>query len=151
MFLPIRKISGIGNTKYLKAFSLVELLVVITIISIMLAAGTVSYTLAQKKGRDGKRKSDLKAIQQSLEQYFQANGYYPHPWDYWCAQIGIAPYAWPQVYNSLVPTYANSIPKDPKYQNSAGGYQYVAGTSNKTYELWTALENTNDPEKDRKS
>src|SRR3989344_1659457 len=58
-------------------FSLIELLVVIAIIGILLAAATISWTNAQQKGRDGKRKADLKSIQQALELYFAQNGYYP--------------------------------------------------------------------------
>src|SRR3989344_1525650 len=68
----------IGIWKLKRGFSLIELLVVITIIAILIGAGTVSYNNAQQKGRDGKRKSDLKAIQQALEQYFQQNGKYPY-------------------------------------------------------------------------
>lgn len=52
-----------------KAFTLLELLVVIGIISILVAMGAVSYSSAQKKARDSKRSSDLKAIQSALEQY----------------------------------------------------------------------------------
>ncbi|NCO89124.1 type II secretion system protein, partial [Candidatus Roizmanbacteria bacterium] len=40
-----------------KAFTLLEILVVIGIISIMVAMGTASYSTAQKKARDAKRKT----------------------------------------------------------------------------------------------
>ncbi len=63
-----------------KAFTLLELLVVIGIIGILVALGTVSYSTAQKKARDAKRKNDLKAIQNALEQYYSVCGFsYPAP------------------------------------------------------------------------
>lgn len=61
-----------------KAFSLIELLVVISIIGILVAAGVTAYSGAQRRGRDTKRKGDLQAIQNALEQYYQENSYtYP--------------------------------------------------------------------------
>ena len=61
-----------------KGFSLLELLVSIGIISVLLAAGVSSYSTAQKKARDARRKGDLKNLQQSLEQYYSICGYqYP--------------------------------------------------------------------------
>ena len=60
-----------------QGFTLLELLVVIAIMAILIALGTVSYSMAQKKSRDSKVKSDLKEIQNSLESYFAINGDYP--------------------------------------------------------------------------
>ncbi|OGK18347.1 hypothetical protein A3G67_03580 [Candidatus Roizmanbacteria bacterium RIFCSPLOWO2_12_FULL_40_12] len=63
-----------------KAFTLLELLVVIGIIAVLVSLGTFSYTTAQKKARDTKRKGDLHAIQNSLEQYYSICGFvYPVP------------------------------------------------------------------------
>lgn len=62
------------------AFTLLEMLVVIGIIAILVGLGAVSYSTAQKKARDSKRKSDLNAIQNALEQYYSVCGYqYPTP------------------------------------------------------------------------
>ena len=61
----------------LRAFTLIELLITITIISILLAAITISYQNAQKKTRDTKRKNDIVAIASALELYFEQNGTYP--------------------------------------------------------------------------
>lgn len=59
-------------------FSLLEILVVISIIGILLAIAVSSYSNAQRKSRDARRKTDLKAIQQSAEQYYSVCGYkYP--------------------------------------------------------------------------
>jgi prepilin-type N-terminal cleavage/methylation domain-containing protein len=61
-----------------KAFTLLEMLVVIGIIGILVGLGAVSYSTAQKKARDAKRKQDLKAFQNAMEQCYAVNNYaYP--------------------------------------------------------------------------
>lgn len=55
------------------AFSLIELLVVIALIGILVAVATVSYSTIQKRSRDSRRVTDLKSIQQGLEQYYADN------------------------------------------------------------------------------
>lgn len=55
-------------------FTLLELLVVISIIGILMAMGAVAFSVAQKKGRDARRVSDMKAIQNAFEQYNAQNG-----------------------------------------------------------------------------
>lgn len=63
-----------------KGFTLLELLVVISIIAILITIGLTSFTTSQKKGRDAKRKSDIKDVQNALEQYYSICGYrYPTP------------------------------------------------------------------------
>jgi len=63
--------------KSLRGFSLIELLVVIALIGILTAIATASYTTMQKKSRDSRRISDMKAIQQGLEQSFSDTFSYP--------------------------------------------------------------------------
>src|SRR3990167_1827290 len=58
-------------------FTLVELLVVITILSIVSSIGYVNFNIAQDKGRDAKRKQDLKAVRTALVSYYQDKGEYP--------------------------------------------------------------------------
>ena len=60
-----------------KAFTLIELLTVIAILGVVVAIGVVAMQTTQAKARDGKRVSDIKAIQQSLELYFNEKSGYP--------------------------------------------------------------------------
>lgn len=50
-------------------FSLLELLVVVSIMGILIALGTVAFNTAQKKSRDSRRRADIKAMQDAFEQY----------------------------------------------------------------------------------
>ena len=61
-----------------KAFTLLELLVVIGIIAVLVSLATVAYSSAQKGSRDSRRQSDMKSIQSALEVYYSENTYvYP--------------------------------------------------------------------------
>lgn len=60
-----------------KGFTLVELLVTISILSILAAIGLVTFANVQKIARDGKRTSDLQSAQKAIEIYKAANGSYP--------------------------------------------------------------------------
>ncbi len=61
-----------------RGFTLFELLVSISIIGILVALATVSYSSAQKKARDARRIEDMKSIQTAAEQYYSSAGYvYP--------------------------------------------------------------------------
>lgn len=56
-----------------QGFTLLELLIAITIIGILSTIGTLSYSTAQKKTRDMRRKDDMRLVQQGMEQYYGDN------------------------------------------------------------------------------
>ncbi len=60
-----------------KGFSLIELLVVATVIIVITTIGLVSFTTAGKGARDGKRKADLEAVRQALVLYKADGNTYP--------------------------------------------------------------------------
>ena len=57
----------------LKGFTLVELLVVISIISILASIVIVGTNGARIRARDTRRLADVKSIQNALDLYFNAN------------------------------------------------------------------------------
>lgn len=54
-------------------FTLLELLVVVSIIGILIAISTAAFSTAQRKSRDAKRRGDVKAMQNAFEQYASLN------------------------------------------------------------------------------
>ena len=95
-----------------KAFTLIELIVVVTIIGVLLTGGVVSYTSLNKSSRDARRKSDLEQIRAALEMYRSTNNFYP-------AGAGKAD----NILGDLIgdPKYIETIPLDPK---DAASYIY---------------------------
>jgi len=63
---------------YKKGFTLIEILVVITIIATLTAIGMVSYIQISKQSRDFKRKDDLQTLQKEFELFYQMNATYPN-------------------------------------------------------------------------
>lgn len=51
-------------------FTLLELLVVISIIGILVAMGAASFSVAQRQGRDARRRADMKSYQTCMEQAY---------------------------------------------------------------------------------
>lgn len=139
-----------ANLKAKRAFTLMELLIVITIIGILVATGTVSWFNAQQKGRDSRRKSDLKSVQQALELYYQTNGKYPSSSTgrIQCNVTGDSTVkAWgTATFSCTTITYMQRLPQDPTVQ-STNGFYYTSSAPNNTYTLSANLENTLDPDK----
>lgn len=60
-----------------KAFSIVELAVVIAVLGILATITTVGYTKLQRDARDTERKSDISIMQSALETHYEKTGSYP--------------------------------------------------------------------------
>lgn len=58
-------------------FTLVEVIVVISILSILALIVAVEFREIQPRARDTERKADITTISVALEKYFQTNGEYP--------------------------------------------------------------------------
>lgn len=117
-----------------RGFTLIELMVSISIVAIISTVGMVVYGQAQKSARDSRRKQDLKSIQLALELYKQVNNVYPVTTS----------------LSSITPNYIASIPTDPK----GASYVYVSNVNvcgnygvNQFYYLTTILENSADPDR----
>lgn len=66
-----------SKVKSRQGFTLVELLVVITIIGLLSTIATVSYASARMRARDARRLADMDAVRTALELYAIDNGGFP--------------------------------------------------------------------------
>lgn len=96
-------------------FSLIELLVVATLIIILTTIGLVSYNKSLLNSRNAKRKTDLETIRQALVMHKLDNGRYPN------LNVQIA-----GGDNDLgIATYLQLEPEDPKHDGATYYYQYT--------------------------
>src|SRR3989344_3571211 len=94
--------------KYQSGFTLIEILLVISLVGILSIGGLTSYVSSQKSARDGRKKTDLETIKQALEVYRSANGKYI--------------YAVSDTWQNILSPYLSNVPQDP--QNTVNGYYY---------------------------
>ncbi len=159
--LALRSSNGITKNRQFKGFTLIELLVVISIIGILAAFIVASFTSAQQKARDSRRKADLDAFRKAMEMAkndSQASSFYPdcvsYTVDYLCPMQNADPYG---SITTLNPTYIKIVPSDPKnvvYILEPGATAPASGTTNcgagppatqcTTYLIRACLENEND-------
>src|SRR5258708_8364534 len=104
-----------------KGFSLLELLIAVSVVAIISAIGFASYSQAQLIARDARRKADLRALKTGLELYRQnsASKLYPAS----TATVGITrPFTTGAFTSSgadpwitgLTTAYISGVPKDPR-------------------------------------
>jgi len=60
-----------------KGFTLIELILVITLLSILALVMLSNFNTTLKRGRDSQRKSDLSQLQKALENYYEDHQSYP--------------------------------------------------------------------------
>lgn len=143
----INKKSKLSTTMSNKknGFTMIELLVVIVILGILSALGLGSFTAAQQKSRDSRRKSDLKAIGVALETYYNDYGNYPLDGGgtgniYGCSD-GLSVCTQGSLWgHSNGTTYMVILPTDP----SGGKYFYISSDGS-SYQIYAKLENDRDP------
>lgn len=113
-----------------RAFSLLEIIIAITIIAIFTVLPVLAYTSYQKKARDEKRKSDLGKISQALESYKAEKGSYP-----------------PDLQTLVTSGFLPEVPKDPlegqsvPWDQNGGTFGYsFSSPDGTTYTLSAKME-----------
>ena len=104
-----------------KGFSLIELLVVVTIIGILAAVAIVNVRTAQRKAREAALKDNLFQMRKAIDNFYADKQRFPTD------------------LNELVPNYLRAIPKDPMTQ--ADDWEQVVDTPSPDQ-----MESETDPE-----
>ncbi len=111
-----------------KAFTLIELIIVISIVAILSLLGLSTYSTVQEDARNSVRKSDLKELQKALEVFKNEKGYYPDTKDAggntkWYGLCDPNPWSGGVVSTDtgatgyipdLAPDYIQRLPRDPR-------------------------------------
>lgn len=130
------------KNKTKKGFTLVELLVVISIISILTIVGISSFRTVQIKSRDVRRKNDLNSISKALNMYYNDNGSFPFgPLLNIDSMIKTSGVGFSAEVNGTVVTYMVEMPRETT--DGVEKYKYL-GTTGKSFKLFANLENEND-------
>ncbi len=128
----------------IKAFTLVEMLIVIVIIGILIASLMPRMQTAQGRARDVARKNDLSQIQTAIITSQQDRGVWPQM--SWAKEWMSISWA---IEEELKTAGMTSVPKDPNGSNIVSGlwsgsaeawsYQYLVTTRNWVADAWFAL------------
>ncbi len=131
-----------------KAFTLVELLVVISIIGLLSTIAVASLSSAQMNARNAKRKADLTQISKALELYRADNGAFPVAggWRGNCSAYGGYPDTDP---GSWIPGlvsggYMARLPRDPRSSQANQNYSDVYCKNNPQNNCYLYISNGTD-------
>lgn len=112
-----------------KSFTLIELMVVISILGILATLISGNFINSLKKSRDARRKADLQSIQKGLEMYYEDKRSYPTSINFGASLSD------PTSGKIYIP----KIPNDPVSNNT---YLYESDTN--SYRLYSCIENNLD-------
>ena len=148
-------------------FTLIEILVVTSIIGYLSSFVLASMSAAQAKARDVQRVSDLRQIRNALNMYYNDHGEYPDPTEYgghqstyFQSSATSGDQNWEGLEDALAP-YMPKLPRDPInnepvpcFMNGGIGYTYCYFVGSGDYDLVARMEQSESyacPNKDAES
>jgi general secretion pathway protein G len=138
----------LGTARRIGGFTLMEMMIVVSIIMILSVVGMANFSFSRQKARDAQRKNDLSQIVRALETYVNDFGSYPADDGggqiLGCDDGGTSSCAWGDdfvaTYNGSSQIYMSDLPDDPQ---DGANYYYVSDGVD--FALYSTLENNNDP------
>jgi prepilin-type N-terminal cleavage/methylation domain-containing protein len=128
-----------------KGFTLIEILIVVAIIAILASVVLIGLGPTQQAGRDARRLSDLRQVQNGLELYFNRCGYYPGTTLASPCPLPSAHNSWAEMTTALTTSNigVSAVPNDPQ---AGKNYFYSANSAAGTnayssYIIGATLEN----------
>lgn len=138
--------------KFTAGFTLLELMVVVSVVAILAAVITANLMEAKAKARDTERQANIRELKSAIELYKNKYGEYPSPCETidgengistsakanWAGQIGSI-YACDDGSNNyivdLAPEFIQTLPVDKKVNNNTNGYVYTTNSDRTIYKL----------------
>lgn len=124
-------------TVYRRGFTLVEVIVAMSIISILIALTWNNFFSSMNRSTDSRRKKDLATVAQALEMYYADMNRYPADmssiWGNTFSNPTITP----------IVMYLQKTPEDPKGID----YCYVTDANGTYFRLYAMLDNTQDSQR----
>lgn len=105
-----------------KGFTLIEVLIVVTIISLLILIALWAWQSQLAKGKDARRKADLNRLEKVFEDFYNDNNCYPND------------------LNDLVPDYLSEVLVDPVTRQA---YE-LSNDGCHTYRIYVNLDNEDD-------
>lgn len=135
-----------------KGFTLVELMIVMAILSTLVGLIGSGFRSSQIRGRDAKRKSDLKQISAALELLVSDHGNYPNgdaagkieacPFDASGGTSSACSWGVGDMSDGKT-LYLKKVPQDPA-SGISYFYRVPSGSNNQKFQIFAHLENTKD-------
>jgi prepilin-type N-terminal cleavage/methylation domain-containing protein len=115
--------------KHNDGFTLIEILITITLIGILAAVIITTVDVGRIKGRDASRMQEVDAVKTALGIYYTNNNSFPittafSPWNSTTWANGDQAF-----YTALVPQYISTLPKDPLNSTEGGASNYLGDGS----------------------
>ncbi len=133
-----------------KAFTLVELLVVLTIIAILVGALTAVVSGQRGSARDSRRLAEVDSLRKGLELYYTDREKYPKEESWCCIGAEAGEDEACTNFASEMKSYFPIMPRDPLYPTTYSPpriycYHYISTTTNaQIYKIHVMLENGED-------
>jgi prepilin-type N-terminal cleavage/methylation domain-containing protein len=134
----------------MRGFTLIEIMIAVTIMTILSAVGLTSFNFSLMKSRDSQRKSDLSLLAKAVHQF--ANDFGDYPADDGSGGIlgcnasegavlvkCVPPSQFSVYVNGAQEIYLSKTPTDPN-----GSYKYYYRKNTNGFSLFSILENSND-------
>ena len=108
-----------------KGFTLIEIMIAISIVALFTVVPVLLYNNTLKKARDDKRRADLGKVGIALESYKTENGEYP-----------------PNLEDLVTQGFIEEVPEDPREGTTTGSFifDYVYATDGITYTISALME-----------
>jgi type II secretory pathway pseudopilin PulG len=116
-----------------RGFTMLEIIIAVTLIVLFIALPILAYTNYMKKSRDTKRKDDINKISAALELYKANNGRYPDPLNWQEALVEGG-------YLAEIPVDPRDGDQIPGGNGKSFGYEYNVGANGQSFTLSGVLE-----------